>query len=947
MLIATQSKSIEGTAKYFDTVLTQGDYYTGAEVPGSWNGKAAEALGLEAGSEVTGKQFKAMLAARHPITGEKLAQRIRKDRRPGIDLTFSVPKSVSLAWAINGDERLLDAIRETVRETMAKDIEPLVCRRVRKGEYATTMQRKRTGNLVYADFLHKTSRPVDGKADPHLHVHAFVLNYTSDQGAHYAAELEEVFRQRPSLQAMFDARLASRLQLVEGYAIEQTRFVQSGRLKAGWELKGVGRETIEKFSNRTRQIEEFAIENDIRDAAEKGKLGAKTRDQKLEGTSVQQLRQEWWSRLTAEELAAFEAVQETVRSGTAKLAPQASVEAAVRYALDHHLYRQSTVEKHEVIGTALEHSLFLSPEAVEDALAAEDVIQRSKEICGDKRDYLTTREVLEAESRLIAFARDGRGTRRPIGRSEHTFARDWLNESQKEAVRHVLRSTDTVTAVTGGAGTGKSSLMQEAAEAIEQNGKRVLVFAPSTGAREVLEEKGFQNAQTVEHLLRNDELQNELKDQVLWIDEAGLLDVRSLNGVFAIAKQQNARVVLSGDTRQHASPRRGEAMRLLESEAGLNAARIDEIQRQKGRYRRAVELVSLGETVIDKRTGLTGLVAGFDLLDKLGKVVELKDEDRHQVLADRYMTSKKQSNLVVAPSHAEGREVTAVIRERLRAAGAVGSENRDYGVLRSLNLSEAQKGEVAFFDESGTVVQFHQNVKGNYRRGERYRVCRIDRGIALRPIQGGPIKPIPHHAADRFEVYREQPIELSVGDRVRFTLGGKSADGKRRISNGRLDVIERIKSNGELVLKSGVTVAADYGHLDLGYVVTSHASQGKDRDVAIAAIGSQSLPAVNAKQFYVTVSRGREDVVIYVDDKQAIRRAIQQSGEQLSATALTTKATPAPQQRVELERSRQSRRFLDRIRGWWRSHAPAWKRENAETQAISQVSQSTPELGRS
>ena len=60
------------------------------------------------------------------------------------------------------------------------------------------------------------------------------------------------------------------------------------------------------------------------------------------------------------------------------------------------------------------------------------------------------------------------------------------------------------------------------------------------------------------------------------------MDVRSMNAVFEIAKEQKARVVLSGDTRQHSSPRRGEAMRLLERESGLNVARVEAIQRQKG-----------------------------------------------------------------------------------------------------------------------------------------------------------------------------------------------------------------------------------------------------------------------------------------------------------------------------------------------------------------------------
>ncbi len=82
----------------------------------------------------------------------------------------------------------------------------------------------KTGNLIYADFLHKTSRPVNGRVDPHLHIHAFVLNYTQDDGQYYAAELEEIFRQRASLQAKFEARLARKLQHVLGYDVEKVRY---------------------------------------------------------------------------------------------------------------------------------------------------------------------------------------------------------------------------------------------------------------------------------------------------------------------------------------------------------------------------------------------------------------------------------------------------------------------------------------------------------------------------------------------------------------------------------------------------------------------------------------------------------------------------------------------------------------------------------------------------
>ena len=191
MLNATQSQSIQAAVSYFDEALTQGDYYLAEQIAARWNGKAAKLLGLDTTKQITKEQFESLLKGIHPTTGKKLAQRMRQDRRPGVDFTFSVPKSVSLAWAINKDERIVDALRETVRETMEKDVEPLVHRRVRDGKNVATTNRKQTGNLVYADFLHKTSRPVEGAVDPHLHVHAFAANLTMDGNRCFAAEFAE------------------------------------------------------------------------------------------------------------------------------------------------------------------------------------------------------------------------------------------------------------------------------------------------------------------------------------------------------------------------------------------------------------------------------------------------------------------------------------------------------------------------------------------------------------------------------------------------------------------------------------------------------------------------------------------------------------------------------------------------------------------------------------
>ncbi|EMI24080.1 MobF family relaxase [Rhodopirellula europaea] len=946
MLIATQSRNIACTSRYFDEVLTQGDYYLGQEINGRWQGKGAALLGVGHGSDVTKDQFDALLQGKHPITGEPLTQRNRKDRRPGMDLTFSVPKSVSLAWAINEDERLIDALRETVAETMAKDVEPLMHRRVRSGKHSSSEQKAATGKLIYADFLHKTSRPVDGVTDPHLHVHAFVINWTEDNGTHYAGQMEEIVRQRASLQAKFESRLARKLRDELGYGVRNTRFVQSGRVKAGWEIDGLKRETIDKFSRRTAQVEKHASEKGIRDAAKKATLGATTREKKDKGASVDRLRDEWQSRLTAEERAAFANLLN--RSASEQNGDDAASHS-LQYALDHHLYRQSTTERHQIIGTALEHALTVSPEEMERAMDRMDVLRKTIDHEGADRHFITTQEVLNAERQMITYARDARGTRQAIGSNDYEFQREWLNDQQKAAVRDVLVSRDGVVAVTGGAGTGKSSLMQEAGDAIEHYGKTLFTFTPSTGAKEVLQEKGFDRTQTVEHLIRNDKMHADLRGQVIWIDEAGLLDVRSMNAVFSIAKQQNARVVLSGDTKQHASPRRGEALRLLEHEAGLKIARVEAIQRQRGEYKKAIELISKGNE-IDPATNQPSLLAGFDMLDRMGKIHEIDPETKNDRLASDYLelADRGQSTLVVAPTHHEAAEVTEKIRGSLRERGQLEESGCSLLRLQSLNLTEAQKREASTYaEQEGVIVQFHQNVPGGIQRGSRYRVAgAIGNEIRIKSLDDGSLKQLPRKMADRFEVYRETEVELAVGDKVRLTLGGTSHDG-RRLSNGRLDEVKGFDGDGNVKLKSGFTLPKDYGHLDLGYVITSHASQGKDRDVAIAAMGSDSLAAINYRQFYVTASRGSKDVRLFVDDKAKVRRAIARSGEQMSATELIKKPDAAPkttqQRETSIERQQQRKRalsvFRDRVQAWWQERRQQREpRQHANEPTLSQRS---------
>src|ERR1700676_2911171 len=205
MIRITQQNSAKDAKRYYSTA----DYYSeGQELIGSWGGKAASRLGLE--GMVDQFSFERLCDNLHPTTGKPLTVRTRSERTVGYDFTFSVPKSVSLLYAMSGDQDILDAFRAAVDETM-REIEAEMKTRVRMGGKD---EDRVTGNMAWAEFIHTTSRPVDGIPDPQLHAHVFAFNTTWDEEERRwkAGKFADIKRDTPYSQAAFRVRLANRLQ---------------------------------------------------------------------------------------------------------------------------------------------------------------------------------------------------------------------------------------------------------------------------------------------------------------------------------------------------------------------------------------------------------------------------------------------------------------------------------------------------------------------------------------------------------------------------------------------------------------------------------------------------------------------------------------------------------------------------------------------------------------
>lgn len=148
---------------------------------------------------------------------------------------------------------------------------------------------------------------------------------------------------------------------------------------------------------------------------------------------------------------------------------------------------------------------------------------------------------------------------------------------------------------------------------------------------------------------------------------------------------------------------------------------------------------------------------------------------------------------------------------------------------------------------------------------------------------------LPLNEAKKFQLYAPEQVALAKGDRLRITMNGFASKGnndKGRLDNGTMYQVEGFTRQGDIRLSNGLVLPRNYGGITHGYVVTSHASQGKTVDTVLIALGSESLAAANREQFYVSVSRGRHGVRLYTDDKDAVLDAVKNSGARLSAMEL-------------------------------------------------------------
>ncbi|RYU92690.1 conjugal transfer protein [Emticicia agri] len=867
-----QSSSAAHAKAYFKDELSRSDYYvTDQELQGKVQGLLAERLGIK--GQVTKDLFNDLCDNINPATGKALTPRTKDDRTVGYDINFHCPKSVSILHVLSKDDHILQVFERSVRATM-QDIERDSKTRVRtRGRD----EERPTGELLWVDFTHQTARPVDGSMpDPHLHAHCFVFNATWDETEQRikACQFRDIKRDMPYYQARFQKYLSDDL-INLGYGIEATR--------TSFEVKGVPKSIIGLFSKRTDEIGRMAKEKGIIDAKELDELGARTRSKKQKGHSMEDLTIEW--RRQIHEQSEKEGKQENpvIRYAKQKEERLLTPEQCIDFAVQHGFERASVLQDRRLLASAYRYSIGHAKVSLEGI--TENFAQDSRLIHVEEKGKLmtTTKAVLAEEQRMVRLARQGQGKLRPI---YNQLPELQSKGQQKAAIEHVLSTTNRVSIITGKAGTGKTTTLQELVPLIEQAGKTITIIAPSSEAsRGTLRESGFKQADTVSRLKLDRDMQNKLKGQVLIVDEAGMLGTRDMTRLLEIADQQNARLILVGDTRQHASVDRGDALRILNTVAGIKTAEISKIYRQKNEiYKQAVEDLSVGD-----------VASAFEKLEDMGAIKEIDPKKPYEMLVNDYLDTlkNKKTALVISPTRQQSDEVTEALRQKMKSSGMLGKKEKQMVRLQNLNLTEAQKGDWRNLQE-GQVVQFNQNLP-HIKRGSQWTISAFtEKGIHIQN-EAKETRILPTEKSKDYEVYEKSLIPIARKDIVRVTRNGFDLQ-KKDLLNGQMFEVLKVSNSGKIQLRNLISkteyeINQDFGHLSHAYCITSHASQGKSVDQVLIAQPAATFPATSSKQFYVSVSRGKEGVKIYTDKKQELMEHAAKLGDRQSAIELISGKT--------------------------------------------------------
>ena len=900
------------------------EYYTAGEEPdGTWfNPKGV--FGLEDGAKVDSGEFQRLYNGFAPDGSGKLVQRAgNPERSPGVDMTFSVDKSVSSLWAIAEPElrQWIEAMATAAARAALEDSVLRYCSYTRMAEKGVT--RPVEADLMGATFVHGTSR----ENDPQLHVHCTIFNLarTREDGKWRAHHQYPVYSWKKAAGALFRANLAWDLQQELGVRMEQY-----GPNAEFTRIVGMPEDLQSFWSKRRKTIVAMAGELGIPslgNASRMAGVNKLTREGKSHDNDPEVRHSRW--RGEAEDFVKREELIAAVTGHEVKIGREAIRELTDRLDdLPAHLAR--------------EEAIFRRPDMVEAAANAAGGLMGRKAV-GTAIERLRRNPEIErlepkkptAESRVGMVHTEVYSTRHNLGLEQavkdmaeamaadtghglpeeavkekvETLLTDGypLSQEQSLAIRHATSKGGRVAVIEGAAGSGKTTTLRPITDLHKEHGYEIVPTAVAWRTAVALGDDCDARPYCVDKLLKlaaKGQIEVDRKTLIV-VDEAGMLSTRQAHHILQLSERHGAKVVFAGDTRQQQPVEAGPGLRLIRDVAG--SIRVDRIRRQKADLE-DVLVHAHGETPEQARfkAGLTSpeerdaLLAEYEAMERkpvftpwqVAVSEALRDGDAEQAIEawhlrnrlhlcfdeektltrlvedwSRHVSAEPDaSTVVLARTRAEARALSWLMRERV-LAHTPDAKRAVIEVSRDLDGRVTEPLEIAVGERIriGATQWEKQLFNGT--------VVTVE-GIEMHP-----------------EVRRDD--DTAVSRKARNRQAAKRWDGKASQPESSRDE-SKAKPSVHITARTDDGRRVSFRHdeirdyhdnirLDYGYAMTIASAQGLTVDRAFLLVDDR--PA--RETIYPAATRHREGIDIYVNRSPLVFDITDRRPEDLAEMAVT------------------------------------------------------------
>lgn len=752
--------------------------------------------------------------------------------RAGLDLTFSAPKSVSLAVLIGGKMDILEAHKEAVKFSLDYLESNYIGNRERKNG---KREFNKTNKMIGAMFHHGTSRA----QDPQLHTHAVLINSTySDKKGFTAIHNDEIYKHSVLLGTIYQKKLADLLMEL-GYEV-------SPRKKGTFELVGYSEEVLGYFSKRSEQIKEILKEEKLNNNSHDKRIAVLINRAAKEQVSSKELSNYW-----NEEFNKFND-KHPLKNDKPRRKLDAEWSFSVKHLSENHsLWKEKDLLLHTIQSNMNRSNLSELLQKYKTKSEVKFVTEGNDE--NNKDVGYTNLEIIKEEEGILSFVKEGKSSLEPIC-NEMDFD-DYssfkkFTKGQSEAFKLSLTSKDRVIGWNGVAGSGKSYALKDVADFAERNRYEVVGLSLDNSTSKLLNEDVGIKSKTIASFLLNREESKSNNKKLYIVDEAGKIDTATFHKFIKKIEKEESRVILVGDVRQIGAIGRGSPFSLLKQFGGMATAELKEHRRQKDpKLKSTVELASSINTAAKSPSSL-----GDNLIEKGTQKARIKKVINSYISLTK---EEREKTIILTDLNSDRENLISSLRVEQKNRKEIGKDNFFIKTLVKSGLSQEQIKKYWSYEVGDIVVPYSSDNKA-IKNNNQYEVVGINRKTGKLKLKHGDYYTTINPQKDsNLRVYKVKEIPISSNEKIQMTSNNNGFKNREEL---------RIKSvKNEKIYFHGTDKCLDLSKgaqfFDYADVKSTYSTQGKTCDRVIMLANS----SISSETWYVGISRAQNEAIVVTD----------------------------------------------------------------------------------